>query len=300
VVEGYMDAIMCHQHGIRNVVAPLGTALTAGHLKKLFRQAGDLVLVFDGDAAGIGAARRSLDLIMEQNMRARVMMLPEGEDPDSLLRAEGPERMREMMKSAASPVRFMLETLPHPKGVNEAVELMAKAGDPILRDELILELSDRSRISEQAIREKLLRFKKTGSHVPKRASGRVHTEETLLLSAAVAEPPVAVEIARRVAFDEFADPVVRGLLERIAEKAEQETVDPLGIAESEEERSLISGLAVAPGFEEDDINKVVEDCIRGIARKKMDREIKEAEHSGDMKLLNTLLAERRKLMQETQ
>ncbi|HEB02137.1 MAG TPA: DNA primase, partial [Nitrospirae bacterium] len=65
VSEGYLDAIMCHQHGIVNVVAPLGTALTAGHLKKLLRHTEDIVLVFDGDSAGVAAARRSLNLIMD-------------------------------------------------------------------------------------------------------------------------------------------------------------------------------------------------------------------------------------------
>ncbi|MCK4911868.1 MAG: DNA primase, partial [Thermodesulfovibrionales bacterium] len=164
VSEGYLDAIMCHQFGMKNVVAPLGTALTAGHLKKLMRHADDIVLVFDGDAAGVAAARRSLDLIMEQNMRVKVLMLPDGEDPDSLLRDEGAEGMRARMMNALSPVGFILETTKKPKGIDAAVEMIAKAGDPILRDELAVELADRSRISEQAIRDKLSRYKKTGQH----------------------------------------------------------------------------------------------------------------------------------------
>jgi DNA primase len=76
VVEGYLDAIMCHQYGINNAVAPLGTALTSGHLRKIGRFTGNLLLVFDGDQAGKAAAMRSLHMVVEHGMRARVLMLP--------------------------------------------------------------------------------------------------------------------------------------------------------------------------------------------------------------------------------
>ena len=295
VVEGYMDAIMCHQHGIRNVVAPLGTALTAGHLKKLARLSDRIVLLFDGDQAGVSAARRSLELIMQENMRARVLMIPEGEDPDTILRARGVEGMRALMEEALSPMRFVVETTAGPKGINDAVELIAKASDPILRDELILELSDRTRIGEQAIREKLSRYKSTGGHdQPRTVRARAYTEETLLLSVAVAEPLRAVEIARRVDLDAFMDIMARDILKRMAVRAESETLDPLELAETDEERSLITRMSLEPGFEPDDVERNISDCIQKIQSRKTDLDIEEARAAEDWALYNRLIVERSK------
>ncbi len=297
VGEGYLDAIMCHQYGIRNVVAPLGTALTAGHLKKLMRHSDNVVLVFDGDAAGVSAARRSLDLIMEQNMRVSVLMLPDGEDPDSILRKEGIEGMRARMGEASSPVGFILDTTEHPKGINDAVEMIAKAGDPILRDELAVELADRTRISEHAIRDKLSRYKKTGQHSAPRTQARAHTEETLLLSVALLEPLLAREVAKQLEQVDISEQMVSSLIWRIAEHPEPGELEPLTLAGDNEERSLLSRLMLDPGFEPDDVQKVLADCIRKITKRKMDREISDAEHSGDLKLLARLLGDRKKLLQ---
>lgn len=92
VVEGYMDVVALAQHGIRYAVATLGTATTAEHIERLFRVSPDVVFCFDGDRAGRDAARRALDHLlpaMREGREARFLFLPEGEDPDSLVRKEG-------------------------------------------------------------------------------------------------------------------------------------------------------------------------------------------------------------------
>ena len=89
IVEGYLDAILCHYYGFKNTVAPLGTALTTRHLQKLKPLAKKVVLVFDGDDAGISAAKRSLAIVGENDVTAKVLLLPKGEDPDSFLRKNG-------------------------------------------------------------------------------------------------------------------------------------------------------------------------------------------------------------------
>ena len=77
ITEGYFDVIMCHKHGFLNVVAPLGTALTTGHIQKLGRFTKKVLLVFDSDAAGIAAAKRSLSILYEHGFRSKVLLLPE-------------------------------------------------------------------------------------------------------------------------------------------------------------------------------------------------------------------------------
>ena len=92
VVEGYMDVVALHQHGVRYAVATLGTATTAEHLKKLFRISPEVVFCFDGDRAGRAAAWRALENTLpeaHEGRQIRFLFLPEGEDPDTLVRKEG-------------------------------------------------------------------------------------------------------------------------------------------------------------------------------------------------------------------
>ncbi|MBI3944754.1 MAG: DNA primase [Armatimonadetes bacterium] len=111
VVEGYMDAAMVQQEGVLNVVATLGTALRATHLELLRRYAPRVVLAYDGDAAGAAAAERSLALFEEAEMDGRILILPEGRDPDDFIRNRGAEAFRRLAEEALPLVEFQLRRL---------------------------------------------------------------------------------------------------------------------------------------------------------------------------------------------
>ncbi len=103
IVEGYMDVIALAQHGIDNAVATLGTATSAVHLQRMFRHCEELVFCFDGDQAGAAAARRALDVclpVIEDGQQLKFLFLPQGEDPDSLVREEGSEQFRQRIANA--------------------------------------------------------------------------------------------------------------------------------------------------------------------------------------------------------
>ncbi|MBB1519055.1 DNA primase [Aquipseudomonas guryensis] len=107
VVEGYMDVIALAQQGLRNAVATLGTATSEEHLKRLFRIVPSVLFCFDGDAAGRKAAWRALESTLpslQDGRRARFLFLPEGEDPDSLVRAEGTDAFRARINQHAQPL----------------------------------------------------------------------------------------------------------------------------------------------------------------------------------------------------
>jgi DNA primase len=109
-VEGYVDVIAMHRAGLPHAVAPLGTALTADQLRLLWRQAAEPVLCFDGDQAGLKAAYRALDLalpLLEPGHSLRFALLPEGQDPDDLLKSQGAEALRAVVE-AAQPLSDML------------------------------------------------------------------------------------------------------------------------------------------------------------------------------------------------
>ena len=147
VVEGYTDVIMAHQQGMQNVVAVLGTALTADHIHLLRRFADEVVLVFDGDAAGQGSANRSLDIFVEEDMPARVATLPDGLDPFDMLAQRGRDAFEAMIDSAGDLFDFKLSYLRTQHDVTslngrrdaarDLVTVALKCPDPV-REELLM------------------------------------------------------------------------------------------------------------------------------------------------------------------
>ena len=111
VVEGYMDVVALAQFGVRNAVATLGTATTVDHLQMLFRQVDEVVFCFDGDNAGLKAAWKALELalpMLEQTRSVKFLFLPQGEDPDSMVRAEGAEGFLKRASEAMTLSQFLL------------------------------------------------------------------------------------------------------------------------------------------------------------------------------------------------
>ncbi|WP_426117720.1 DNA primase [Pseudomonas sp. DSP3-2-2] len=107
VVEGYMDVIALAQQGLRNAVATLGTATSEEHLKRLFRVVPNVLFCFDGDQAGRNAAWRALEATLsslQDGRRARFLFLPEGEDPDTLVRSEGTDAFKARINQHAQPL----------------------------------------------------------------------------------------------------------------------------------------------------------------------------------------------------
>jgi DNA primase len=108
IVEGYTDVIACHRQGVTHAVGTLGTALTEHHVGLLKGIVKEVVLVFDGDAAGGAATERSIGLFLDAGMRIRVVTLPEGEDPDSFLRQHTGEEFLRYVDEAVSFVDYLL------------------------------------------------------------------------------------------------------------------------------------------------------------------------------------------------
>ena len=109
VVEGYFDVLALHRAGLAEAVAPCGTSLTAGHARSLRRYTGEVVLLFDGDAAGERAARRSLPLLLAEGLRVRAVFLPAGEDPDTIVRSGGPGALVDAVDGAVWLLDHLIE-----------------------------------------------------------------------------------------------------------------------------------------------------------------------------------------------
>jgi DNA primase len=139
VVEGYLDVASLSQHGINPVVATLGTATTPDHIRRLTRLTDRIVFCFDGDRAGRAAAWRALETSLPfagGNVELKFLLLPEGEDPDSLVRSRGGEAFASMLRDAQPLSAFLLDELNarcDPTGVDGRARLIAQARPLIAR-----------------------------------------------------------------------------------------------------------------------------------------------------------------------
>ncbi len=140
VVEGYMDLVMLHQFGFDHAVATLGTAFTEQHAARLRRIAGRVYLLYDSDSAGVRAALRAAEILEGAGITALIVELPAGEDPDSLLRAQGAEALQQAIERARPAALFGLEQIlqEHLRqaGVERAEQLDLAARTRLLREAL--------------------------------------------------------------------------------------------------------------------------------------------------------------------
>ncbi len=111
VVEGNFDLLLLAVHGVGNVVAPLGTALTREHVHALGKYCSEVILLFDADAAGLKAAMRSIPFFLEESLEGRVALLPKGHDPDSFVREQGRAAVEDLAEKALPLAEFALDRL---------------------------------------------------------------------------------------------------------------------------------------------------------------------------------------------
>ena len=160
LVEGYMDFVVPFQHGVQNLVASLGTALTPQQVELLGRYTREVVVSYDPDSAGIAAAQRSLDLFLEGDFRVRVLQLPAGQDPDAFVRSAGSEEYLKRIRESVSYLEFILETairnqgaLDDPKKkvqvMNAVLPYLAKLPSAVERSDYVFQFARRLGIDDQ-------------------------------------------------------------------------------------------------------------------------------------------------------
>lgn len=171
VVEGNFDLLLLAIHGIDNVVAPLGTALTREHIKALRRYCDEVVLLFDGDSAGLRAARRSIPFFLSEQLEVRVALLPTGHDPDTLVREKGATAVQALVEAADPLAEFVFSALKEEHGLTlsgknriiaELAELVGQAAHANQQELMAAHFAEQLGISP----ERFLVEKKEVSQVP--------------------------------------------------------------------------------------------------------------------------------------
>lgn len=167
MVEGYTDVISMHQCGIENVVANSGTALSVHQIHILHRFTSNITLLYDGDAAGIHAALRGTDMLLSEGMNLKVLLLPDGDDPDSFARKHSAEDFRKYIEEHQTDfiefktdllLRGERDPLKRSEAINSVVRSISFVTNPILRDTYLHDCSVRMGINEATLINTLNNF----------------------------------------------------------------------------------------------------------------------------------------------
>jgi len=164
IVEGYTDVLALKKHGFKGVVATLGTALTRDHIRMLKGYAGEAVVVFDADTAGKTAAMKSLSHFLAEGLSSKVLILPEGEDPDSFVNSHGLESFRKLLDSAVPMFDFFIDLNLYQEGdriehkvnaLKEILPVLAELESEAQRSLYTRRVAEKAGVSESAIIKEL-------------------------------------------------------------------------------------------------------------------------------------------------
>lgn len=236
VVEGYMDAIAAHQHGIHHVVGTLGTSLTREHAHQMLRYAKRAVLLFDGDEGGRRAADRGAPIVLQEGLDVSVATLPAGMDPDDFLREHGAEAFRGQLRAAAEDlisflIRRARERNPGTdiaevaRATREVLAQIGELRDPIRHDLFLTRISQAFGVDERLVRREAMSLPAANAGAPapptrapaaRRLRG-FELDEIFILLGATTEPTFATSVLGELLPIDFRDPAHRRIFVAMGE-----------------------------------------------------------------------------------
>ena len=334
IVEGYLDLLTLHQHGIENAVATLGTALTADHVRMLSRYVPRLILVYDSDEAGIRSARRCIDIFWKEHVDFRrgdvfreekadtqILVLPDGHDPDSFLREKGAESFQKAATQAPGIVSFLIEQsiAKHGLSTEGKIRVVTDLKNPlaainanVARTLYVKKLAERIGIEEniilQEIRTRAAQKEKkdTDKHEILGAIKGSRLERQIV-AMMLQFPVILPEIRKYEVIEYIENPLLKSIgtaiLEHQGTSAAQITELLSGIDNPEQEQ-LISALAmIEESWEKDGCMKLIAQFVKNGQRRRDHQileQIKAAEQKNDQETLAKLLKHKQKLAMRSQ
>jgi DNA primase len=245
VVEGYMDVVALSPAGFENAVAALGTSFTPEHARLLRRYTSRALLLYDSDSAGLKATFRTGDALLAHGVHPLVVTLPEGEDPDTLVRSAGPEGLRRLLDQAVDVLERKIQILEERDyfssidrrrdAVDRLLPTLRATSDHALRDIYVDRVSDKTGVSRDTLEEEMARARAEHQHRPTaNPSRRPHraaakTRETLgpevsllrVLARDRSRRHLLLEMAlERVGPEDFKDPVNRAIFQAFLDDPE--------------------------------------------------------------------------------
>ena len=291
VVEGYMDLIALTQHGIENAVASSGTALTTDHARLLRRYAPKTILIFDGDTAGATAAMRGIGSLFEVGLEVRVVTLPEDHDPDSYVRAHGPDGFLSLTENAAPAIDFLMEQFAQrddlstidgkTRTAHALAELVGRIKDNALKQFLIKDIAEKIGIDE----ETLISITQTQRRSTRSQNGQAEPEpydtrprsERELLTFLMQHPETADSVFNQISPDNFTNSAYRQIATMIARNRQQKQSIEIAhlINQCNDDRlsRILTHLSLEIGIENPNIDIPIRDYIQQFQLKNLEREL---------------------------
>lgn len=311
IVEGYMDMLALRQHGISNVVASLGTALTSNQIRRLKGYTKEVIVLFDPDDAGREAALKSFPLFLNEGVSAKVLVLPQGEDPDSFVNRCGADEFRELLKGAVPIFDFYLDqAVAHmDASVDGRIKLLSEVL-PIFMDvesgatRLLYahRLSEKADINEAIIWEELRH--REGERSETRGSPQLKSRlladqdprrygsDLQFLNLLVHYPETIGAFKGKEWELIVSDPeivqIIRVLMERFPCGGDLDRIEEF--LDSPIAREQLRAILMSkPFYGKELVNQAVSEFGRKIAKSKISQSISHAKAEGDMETLNRLL-----------
>lgn len=328
LVEGYLDVIVPYQFGVRNCVASLGTSLTSDQARLLGRFARRVVVNYDGDRAGINAAKRAIEVLLPEDFEIKVLVLPDGADPDDFLRARGLEEYNERRGAALPHIQFVLDqsvagrNLRRPAdkaaAVEEALPFVRAVKNKIQRREYFDMMTDALRVEDQTLKRELWRAvnatgattdtAKVSQQIARAESAPVTVAEHKLLELLAHDADVRRAILPQLEeadYEELSSGRVFAALKEIERDGLEVDFSTLGERTEDDAVAadlvpvlLMSEPARAEGEAADDALAEAESCLATLKLMRVERrlkelthEIAEAERAGDEARRDALVVE---------
>lgn len=317
LVEGYFDLLRCFDAGIENVVATCGTALTQAQARLLRRYVPEVVIVYDGDVAGVNAALKATGLLTGAGLTVRALALPDGQDPDDYIQAEGAPAFAGLLANAPDFVQFYAEMTADRRGTAEAAAgvahelfgILEQVDDELRIDQYLRQMAERLGLSEWACRKEFEKHRRGGGGRPARtdapqeaAPARVNADMCAFVAALLAHDGLLAEVNQRLAHTPLEAGPLASVLEMLAAGGECQAAR----LEDDAARALYTAAAALEAPEPEAAGNLVRHWLDGLEReskraesKRLHQEIVEAEHAQDSERVAKLLARKLKLDQES-
>ncbi len=323
ITEGYLDVISSFKHGITNVVATSGTALTESQVVILKKYADTAVMVFDSDQAGEAASLRGLDTLLQNGMKVKIATLPEGEDPDSFVQKNGRKKFEKVIDEAKGLFDYKLDLLIKKKGsgeigyiTEEMLPTISKVNNAVVQSDYLRKLAERLGVDEISLRREMSKVKTGYSYryvAPAEPSKTEHGEKSIefyLLGLSISDKERYERIRDELGLDSFLNMNIRKAIGIIDDfyAAGEKKINPGKLLSRLRGDKAVCDIIVQALAKMDitsDLEKALSDCIARVRKdnrnaqlKGLNDRLKEAEKARDDEKITALLKEMSRLHKE--
>ncbi|MBW2544455.1 MAG: DNA primase [Deltaproteobacteria bacterium] len=318
IVEGYVDLLSLRDAGVSNVVATLGTALTREQVELIRRFTRKVAVIFDPDEAGRHAVERSLKLFLEENMHARVVVLPEEYDPDDYVKKFGREALENIIAHSPMMVDYYIEKIMGSRdtlednldAIRESISFISTISDPVERNLFIKRVSEKLGIDQKLLKDKIRKASANYKTATKAASPEKRTEkvdmvELNLIYMMMEYPEKIPVVVRDGILDCFASETLKKLGKAITGEVGDATSLVGDLEDGTVKERLLKLMMEQPFSDKEVAGRVFDDNIKQIRNKwykgrhnMLKRELIRARDTDDRELSDSLLRERDRLLKE--